>query len=186
MNAPHSAGRRRALLALGGATLLAGCGFQLRGARPLPFDSIYLNMYQYSELAAAIRRQIRANGNTIVGNVRTLTVAMKARLNPIERVSRDAPDFRVTSGAAEVGAGWNSVSAKIGRTDRLKRGWRPCGAAASRIADHGGLIGVAIEVTQTPADVVVRVRGRMPTFFDLGQTRVDERATRPRERVTRP
>ena len=59
-------------------------------------------------------------------------------------------------------------------------------AAASRIADHGGLIGVAIEVTQTPAAVVVRVRGRMPTFFDLGQTRVDERATRPRERVTRP
>ena len=64
MNAPHSAGRRRTLLALGGATLLAGCGFQLRGARPLPFDSIYLSMYQYSELAAAIRRQIRANGNT--------------------------------------------------------------------------------------------------------------------------
>jgi len=68
MNAPHSAGRRRTLLALGGATLLAGCGFQLRGARPLPFDSIYLSMYQYSELAAAIRRQIRANGNTIVAD----------------------------------------------------------------------------------------------------------------------
>ena len=66
MSAPHSA-RRRALLALGGASLLlAGCGFQLRGARPLPFDSIYLSMYPYSELAAAIRRQIRANGNTIV------------------------------------------------------------------------------------------------------------------------
>lgn len=59
-------------------------------------------------------------------------------------------------------------------------------AAASRIADHGGLIGVDIGVTQTPAEVRVRVRGRMPTFFDLGQTRVDEQATRPRERVTRP
>ena len=59
----------------------------------------------------AVIGEFTTNGNTIVGNVRTLTVAMKARLNPIERVSRDAPDFRVTSGAAEVGAGWNSVSA---------------------------------------------------------------------------
>ena len=30
------------------------------------------------------------------------------------------------------------------------------------------------------------VRGRMPTFVDLGQTRVSEQATRPREQVTRP
>nr|WP_172691308.1 DUF736 domain-containing protein [Agrobacterium tumefaciens]ASK44554.1 hypothetical protein [Agrobacterium tumefaciens] len=45
------------------------------------------------------------------GNVRTLTVSMKARLNPIERVSRDAPDFRITAGnGVEVGAGWNKVS----------------------------------------------------------------------------
>lgn len=59
----------------------------------------------------AVIGEFTSNGSTISGNVRTLTVAMKARLNPIERVSRDAPDFRVTSGAAEVGAGWNSVSA---------------------------------------------------------------------------
>jgi len=67
MSTTPSAGRRRALWILGGAPLLvAGCGFQLRGARPLPFESIYLGMYQYSELAAAIRRQIRANGGTVV------------------------------------------------------------------------------------------------------------------------
>ena len=59
-------GRRRALAALAGASLLAGCGFQLRGARPLPFKSVYLGMYQYSELAAAIRREIRANGGTVI------------------------------------------------------------------------------------------------------------------------
>ena len=39
MNAPHSAGRRRALLALGGATLLAGCGFQLRGSVRVAADA---------------------------------------------------------------------------------------------------------------------------------------------------
>ncbi|WP_188826316.1 DUF736 domain-containing protein [Brucella endophytica] len=49
--------------------------------------------------------------NSIVGNVRTLTVSMKARLNPIERVSRDAPDFRITAGnGVEVGAAWKAVS----------------------------------------------------------------------------
>ena len=48
--------------------------------------------------------------NAIVGSVRTLTVSMKARLNPIDRTSRDAPDYRIMSGAAEVGAGWNQMS----------------------------------------------------------------------------
>ena len=63
----HQPGRRRALAVLGALPLpAAGCGFQLRGARPLPFDTIYLGMYEYSELAAAIRRQIRAGSTTQV------------------------------------------------------------------------------------------------------------------------
>ncbi len=66
MSSTPRIGRRRALAALAGASLLAGCGFQLRGARPLPFKSVYLGMYQYSELAAAIRREIRANGGTVI------------------------------------------------------------------------------------------------------------------------
>ncbi|WP_374495220.1 LPS assembly lipoprotein LptE [Zoogloea sp.] len=63
----HQPRRRRALVALGALPLLAaGCGFQLRGPRPLPFDTIYLGMYEYSELAAAIRRQIKAGSTTRV------------------------------------------------------------------------------------------------------------------------
>ena len=60
----------------------------------------------------AVIGEFNTNGNnSIIGNVRTLTVSMKARLNPIERVSRDAPDFRITAGnGVEVGAGWNQVS----------------------------------------------------------------------------
>ncbi|MRH96576.1 DUF736 domain-containing protein [Rhizobium rhizogenes] len=58
----------------------------------------------------AIIGEFTTNGNTILGHVRTLTVSMKARLNPIERTSRDAPDFRIMSGAAEVGAAWSQVS----------------------------------------------------------------------------
>jgi len=58
----------------------------------------------------AVIGNFTTNGNVISGQVRTLTVSMKARLNPIERTSRDAPDFRIMSGMAEVGAGWNSNS----------------------------------------------------------------------------
>ena len=58
----------------------------------------------------AIIGNFSTNGNLISGAVRTLTVSMKARLVPIERTSRDAPDFRVMAGMAEVGAGWNATS----------------------------------------------------------------------------
>ena len=60
----------------------------------------------------AVIGEFATNGNnSITGNVRTLTVSMRARLNPFERVSRDAPDFRITAGAGvEIGAGWSQVS----------------------------------------------------------------------------
>ena len=58
----------------------------------------------------AIIGNFTTNGNLIQGSVRTLTVSMKARLVPIERTSRDAPDFRIMAGMAEVGAGWNATS----------------------------------------------------------------------------
>lgn len=59
-------------------------------------------------------------------------------------------------------------------------------AAALRVAEHGGLIGVEVSLSEGAGEVTARVQGRMPTFFDLGQTRVSEQATRPRERVTQP
>ena len=60
----------------------------------------------------AVIGEFATNGNnSIAGYVRTLTVGFKARLNPIERVSRDAPDFRITAGnGVEVGAGWKATS----------------------------------------------------------------------------
>jgi len=58
--------RRRLLLGGLGSTLLAGCGFQLRGAQAMPFHSIYLGMSEYSDLAAALRRQIEAGGTQVV------------------------------------------------------------------------------------------------------------------------
>ncbi|MBI4740265.1 MAG: hypothetical protein HY777_01625, partial [Betaproteobacteria bacterium] len=45
-------------------SLLAGCGFQLRGPYALPYESIYLAMPDYSELGAGLKRAIRASGGT--------------------------------------------------------------------------------------------------------------------------
>lgn len=54
----------RALLIAALSTLLGACGFHLRGAQTLPFESIYLAMPEYSEIGAALKRSIRAGGST--------------------------------------------------------------------------------------------------------------------------
>ena len=61
----------------------------------------------------AVIGEFATNGNgTISGSVRTLDASFRAQFHPIERVSRDAPDFRVTAGrfGAEIGAGWKQTS----------------------------------------------------------------------------
>ena len=52
------------------ALSLTGCGFQLRGPKPMAFQTIYLAMGQYSELAADLKRQIRTSGTTVPVNTR--------------------------------------------------------------------------------------------------------------------
>ena len=54
----------RALISVLLALLVAACGFQLRGAQPLPFASLYIDTSEGSELGAALRRNIRALGST--------------------------------------------------------------------------------------------------------------------------
>ncbi|MDB5800206.1 MAG: hypothetical protein JWL63_1145 [Rhodocyclales bacterium] len=43
---------------------VAGCGFQLRGPKPMAFKTIYIEMSPYSELAADLKRQIKTSGTT--------------------------------------------------------------------------------------------------------------------------
>ncbi|MBL8391416.1 MAG: hypothetical protein JNN21_06025 [Candidatus Accumulibacter sp.] len=53
------------LLAVG--TLVAACGFQLRGSYSFPFESLYLSMPENSVIGAQLRRSIRAsNPNLLV------------------------------------------------------------------------------------------------------------------------
>lgn len=68
-----------------------------------------------------------------------------------------------------------------------------CGACAhdgtdfaERIAAVGGLTDVSVTLASGPGTVTATVSGRTVTFFDLGQSHIVERATRPRERVSVP
>lgn len=58
-------------------------------------------------------------------------------------------------------------------------------AATQRAADDAGLIHASVEIVRGVDSVRVRVSGRMPTFFDLGQGQVTVDATRPVERTAR-
>ncbi|MCB1915661.1 MAG: hypothetical protein KDG52_08100 [Rhodocyclaceae bacterium] len=57
---------RRRLLATAAALTLAGCGFRLRGARPLPFASVQVTGAVGGDLARRIRKRIEAGGTTRV------------------------------------------------------------------------------------------------------------------------
>ena len=72
----------------------------------------------------AVIGEFTTNGNAITGQVRTLTVSMKARLNPIERTSRDAPDFRITAGAQTLAARFAGRSASKSRITRAESRYR--------------------------------------------------------------
>jgi LPS-assembly lipoprotein len=46
------------------ALLVAGCGFQLRGTAPLPFQSLYVQAAPASQLATQLKRTVRSSGST--------------------------------------------------------------------------------------------------------------------------
>lgn len=56
----------RRWLAFALVLLLSACGFQLRGAYPLPFDKLYINLPETSELHAQLKRSIAAGSNARV------------------------------------------------------------------------------------------------------------------------
>ncbi|WP_301102447.1 LPS assembly lipoprotein LptE [Propionivibrio sp.] len=45
-------------------TLVAGCGFQLRGSYALPYESIFIAGPDYSLIVAGLKRAIRSSGST--------------------------------------------------------------------------------------------------------------------------
>ena len=47
-------------------TALAGCGFHLRGPKPLDFATLHISASHYSTLGTALRRQVELSGSTTV------------------------------------------------------------------------------------------------------------------------
>ena len=61
----HSAIRISLLAAV---ALLAGCGFQLRGVAPLPFNSMYVQAAPASQFATLLKRAVRAGSKTQIAD----------------------------------------------------------------------------------------------------------------------
>lgn len=66
------------------ALLLAGCGFQLRGAAPLPFDSLYVQAASTSQFANQLKRMVRAGSSTRVVEQPAQAAAILQILNEIQ------------------------------------------------------------------------------------------------------
>jgi uncharacterized protein (DUF736 family) len=50
------------------------------------------------------------SGDGFSGTVSTLTLNVKVQVQPAEKASEKAPDYRIFSGRAEIGAAWKKTS----------------------------------------------------------------------------
>lgn len=67
--------RYLALAIIAGSTLIAGCGFALRGNHPLPFDSLFVTADATGSLGRTLRQQIETGGSTRIAESRTTASA---------------------------------------------------------------------------------------------------------------
>ncbi len=56
----------------------------------------------------------RDENGIYTGTIRTLAFNVKASIRPCERDNDKAPDFRVTAGGVELGAGWSRTARETG------------------------------------------------------------------------
>ena len=56
----------------------------------------------------------RDEGGTYTGTIRTLTLNVKATIRPVPKEGEKAPDYRVTAGGVEFGAGWLRAARESG------------------------------------------------------------------------
>lgn len=52
----------------------------------------------------------KQDGGTFTGTLATLSVRAKLNIAPVDKTGEKAPDYRVYSGGAEIGAGWSATS----------------------------------------------------------------------------
>lgn len=56
----------------------------------------------------------RGENGIYTGEIRTLTLKVKATIRPVEREHDKSPDYRVSAGAVEFGAGWTKAARETG------------------------------------------------------------------------
>ncbi len=56
----------------------------------------------------------RGENGIYTGEIRTLTLRVKASIRPVERDNDKAPDYRVSSGGVEFGACWTKAARDTG------------------------------------------------------------------------
>ena len=86
-------------IALALILLLSACGFQLRGAYPLPFEKIYIALPETTELHAQLKRAISAGSNArIVDNQKD---AQASLLIPSDASTKNILSLSATGRARE-------------------------------------------------------------------------------------
>jgi LPS-assembly lipoprotein len=86
-------------IALALILLLSACGFQLRGAYPLPFEKIYIALPETTELHAQLKRSISAGSNArIVDNQKD---AQASLLIPSDASTKNILSLSATGRARE-------------------------------------------------------------------------------------
>lgn len=91
-----NAARRSLVTGLGAlvtAALAGGCGFRMRGPRPLAFKTLYVGLDANSELGSALRRRVLTSGTTVVVDD---PAAADARLEVLQN-SRDREILTLSS-----------------------------------------------------------------------------------------
>lgn len=93
---PANAARRSLVTGMGAlvvAALAGGCGFRMRGPRPLAFKTLYVGLDANSELGSALRRRVLTSGTTVVVDD---PAAADARLEVLQN-SRDREILTLSS-----------------------------------------------------------------------------------------
>jgi len=86
------------LFALLLTTLIAACGFQMKGSQPLPFDTLYTNISEHTAFGANLRRRLLAashNLRLVDKREDAQVVLTQLSLSESQRETALAPDGRV-------------------------------------------------------------------------------------------
>lgn len=67
----------RSLIVWTGLVVMAGCGFQLRGQPPLPFDSVYVEAATGSFLQPLLAQNLRLNGKRVLPSAEGAQVVIR-------------------------------------------------------------------------------------------------------------